>query len=524
MLSGHVTRFVSNSAKQFSTVNHTSILISKCCQTMSLPSKYAPEGLSRYDQHRPITSGRKRPQKPINYTVRVIEARIKDAVENRTYNNSDYGDGDIEMIPMDDYKEVEVISEFVEFCRDAKLISGNRTLETDAMEDIVENTSGFELAEGNISYLVIDTNFLLSHLNILDEIKNIADKYELKLVVPITVIQELDGLKNSNRTSLVSSSTSGELEDRISGKSIGHLARWATDWIYSCLSKNSGVVKGQKLRERLNKDAVKDDAILDCALYLKECHANSLIVLFSNDKNLCTKALANGVLTVSYKKHMTSELIANVVHTENVSRFGKIEKRIVEVAPAIQSMSYSNSNLQSNPQYLPSQSLSQSDSQSHLLSHSRKNSHVLVEQNVRQFSSFHQIAEKVYTEIQMIALSAIHQCMESVFNEDLDLLQDYEKEKVITLTDCSNVMIRFWFTVFQPYFKKLPNKFTPFDESGRNKTPLYVDLPRDSYELLQFVHFWTKTLSTIYAAEMDDSKNEALDILVQRWESMASLY
>ena len=248
------------------------------------------------------------------------------------------------------------------------------------------------------------------------------------------------------------------------------------------------------------------------------------LVLFSNDKNLCTKALANGVLTVSYKKHMTSELIANVVHTENVSRFGKIEKRIVEVAPAIQSMSYSNSNLQSNPQYLPSQSLSQSDSQSHLLSHSRKNSHVLVEQNVRQFSSFHQIAEKVYTEIQMIALSAIHQCMESVFNEDLDLLQDYEKEKVITLTDCSNVMIRFWFTVFQPYFKKLPNKFTPFDESGRNKTPLYVDLPRDSYELLQFVHFWTKTLSTIYAAEMDDSKNEALDILVQRWESMASLY
>ena len=153
---------------------------------MSLPSKYAPGGLSSSYQHRIITSGSKRNKKPVNYTIRTIEDRVNDAFENRTYTLDSYEDGDIEMVPMDDDKEVDAISDFVNYTR-----NDVSTVYSTPMMSVVEDLI---VEEGNISYLVLDTNFILSHLNIVDGLKKIASDYGLRIIIPTMVMMELDGL------------------------------------------------------------------------------------------------------------------------------------------------------------------------------------------------------------------------------------------------------------------------------------------------------------------------------------------
>ncbi|KAK6460964.1 PIN domain-containing protein [Scheffersomyces coipomensis] len=478
---------------------------------MSLPSRYAPEGISDRDAHRTITSGKPRPKKPINFTIRTIETRINNAVNhqhnqhhqnhydyqhhhhNNQYDNFRNGvDEDIEMVGMDDYKEVDVISEFVSFTRN----SGD-LIYSDVMEGIEQQVTDVEVIKGNISYLILDTNFILSHLDIINDLTKLSDEYGLRIIVPITVIQELDGLKKSNR--YVSDS-----EDRISSKSVGHLARWANDWIFSMFSKNSAIIRGQKLRERLDKTALQDDAILDCCLYWKQEHPKSLIVLFSNDKNFCMKALANDVLTVSYRKQMTAELVAKVIYNENVNRFGKIKEETVHrtkikvhqpevVVPQEPSDEWKDATKQ-----------------------------------VQNFSSFDEVADRVHTEIQTITLSAIHHCMENEYGEDLELLREYDRDSVITLYDCAQVFIRFWFTVFQTYFKASIDNFTPFEETGRGKksvkTPIFVDIPRTPVELNAFIKFWSAILTTIYQSQMSEVEIKALDHLIKRWENMSTLF
>ncbi|KAK6198043.1 PIN domain-containing protein [Scheffersomyces amazonensis] len=433
---------------------------------MSLPSKYAPGGISPSDEHRTVTTGTPRARKPINYTIRVIEDRIEDAVQhsqqhhhhhhqnhyqnqnqNHYQNHIRRSSDDIEMVGMDDYKEVDVISEFVNYSRG----SGDLVY-SDSMDGIEHYSTQVEVIEGNVSYMVIDTNFILSHLNILDQMKNLAHKYGLKMIIPIAVMQELDGLKNSTRNV-------SESEDRISGKSVGHLARWANDWIFSQFAKNSTVVQGQNLRQRIDKSTLQDDAILDCCLWWKQNHPKSLVVLFSNDKNFCMKALANHILTVSFRKDMTAELIAKVIHDENVRIFGELKSETVHRTQVIAAEPPIISPAEPSDEWKDAT------------------------KSIIEFSSFSEVAFRVHYEIQTVTLSAIHHCMENEYGEDLDLLRDYDKNSIVTLYDCSQVFIRFWFTVFQACFKKLPNKLVPFEEDGhgRNsiKTPIHVDIPTD---------------------------------------------
>lgn len=429
---------------------------------MSLPSKYAPGGLSSSDQHRTITSGNKRSNKPINYTIRTIEDRVNDAFENKTYTLDTSDDRDIEMVPMDDYNEVAAISDFVTYTR-------NDAATVYSSPDFPEVADPVE--EGLISYLVLDTNFILSHLNVVDGLKKIAAIYGLRIIIPTMVMMELDGLKKSTRTSQ-------ECDERLSGKSVGLLARWANDWIYSMLADTSPVVSGQKIHQKIDKRATQDEAILDCGLYFQKSHPSALVVLLSNDKNLCIKALANGLLIVSYRKDMTPELIAQRIHGEN--------KR------------------QSNGSYK-----------------------VLMEENIEmeievEPIDFHQCVSTIFREVQILTLSVVHHCMESVYGEDLALLRNYDHDSIRTLDDCAGVLIRFWSTVFRVHFRKL--SFTPFDESsGRIKTPLFIHEPTNDDELKQFVDHWSTALEILYLAEMDPGQNAALKKLITRWCQMADV-
>ena len=112
---------------------------------MSLPSRYAPEGLSEEDQLKLLHWARK-PRKPIDYKLRTIDDRVQLALHTHP-NTSE----DIEMIPIEDGKEVDVISEYIEYLR------GNSVYE-DKNEMIIEESPEFEIV-GKYFILVLDTNF-----------------------------------------------------------------------------------------------------------------------------------------------------------------------------------------------------------------------------------------------------------------------------------------------------------------------------------------------------------------------------
>lgn len=453
---------------------------------MSLPSKYAPEGLSTSDQKRTITVGRNRPKKPINYAIKTIEDRIDEAVKHSPYNieNKDrpYED-DIEMVPMDDYNEVEIISDFVKTSR-----NNNDILVDDSMDIVSETETNNILNDlGNVSYLVVDTNFILSHLNVVNGLQEVADDYRLQIIIPITVMKELDGLKNSNRIA------NEESSDKISNQSVGHLARWANDWIYSALAKNSPVVRGQKLRQRLDKSNTKDDAILDCCLYFKENYQTSLVVLLSNDKNFCLKALSNDILTVSYRKHMDVDIIAKTIYTENLRRFGKLESDPIEIAQPDNRIPY---------EMLEPKALQ-------------------LEGN----TSFDQTSRKIFQEVQTLTLSVTHHCMENNYGEDIDLIRNYDRNTVTSLKHCSEVIIRFWLPVFSNYFKGSRTKPFVEVEEGKKviKQPILVDIPLEKKQLNEFIELWSDILSRLYLAEMNEQQNDALELLIKRWKYSASL-
>lgn len=147
---------------------------------MSLPSRYAPEGLSTQNQKQVITVGKPRKSKPIEYVVRSIESRIDDAKNSSK---------DIEMIQMDDASEVNVISNYVSERR----AKDDFPYPLELSLKHYENSRTEQQADDTKAFLVIDTNFILSHLNIVNGLKEIAGSYNYQIIIPTTVILELEG-------------------------------------------------------------------------------------------------------------------------------------------------------------------------------------------------------------------------------------------------------------------------------------------------------------------------------------------
>lgn len=361
------------------------------------------------------------------------------------------------MIPMDDSAEVEVISTYVANSRNSGQLKNHLDDEMEIEKYMMQSHT--VTLEGNISYLVVDTNFILSHLNILDDLKNIGEKYGLRIVIPVTTVLELDGLKGSK-------SRTSDGEGALSDKSVGHLARWANDWIYSCLAKSVPTVVGQRTNQRLDRLATKDDAILDCCLYFQKEYPHTIQVLMSNDKNLCLRALAHKVLTVSYRKNMSAQLIAETVSLENVIRFGKIEANTTTVRER--------------------------------------------EVAVKAAKVHHNVYETVFQEVQRLVLSIVHHCMLSSYGDDLDLVRNYDREQVLTLFEACQVMDRFWFPVFSQHLGR-----SPLDSEKM------TDIPATPSELHEFVAFWSHVLHKLYQEELNESQNKALRVLVQRWDELA---
>ncbi|KAI9353481.1 PIN domain-containing protein [Obelidium mucronatum] len=145
--------------------------------------------------------------------------------------------------------------------------------------------------------IIIDTNYWISHSSFCSKILHLLDS-DTPVMVPKVVIQELDGLKGAKITS------------RSSQYDLNMLARTAGDLIYQAFLKKKPSVVGQRDGETLitkesrgqsQERISNDDLILD---YAKYCALNfaTKVYLLSNDKNLCTKAMIEGISTISNSK------------------------------------------------------------------------------------------------------------------------------------------------------------------------------------------------------------------------------
>ncbi|KAJ0175836.1 hypothetical protein K1T71_008995 [Dendrolimus kikuchii] len=163
--------------------------------------------------------------------------------------------------------------------------------------------------------LVVDTNIFIHQL---DFIKNVLNSHikgyseQPNLLVPWRVINELDRLKDNNNGN-------GALCKR---------AKSAMDYLYKSLPENNRI-KGQSLRDansHIYPCELPDDEILNCCL--QQAERGKSVILLSNDKNLCNKAVINNIKCIGLselKKLLEShpqptldpDLYAGVKHYEN---------------------------------------------------------------------------------------------------------------------------------------------------------------------------------------------------------------
>lgn len=165
---------------------------------------------------------------------------------------------------------------------------------------MVSNQTTYKVA-GSMSRpaLVVDTNFILEHIDILDKLREFAPVAGYVVVIPYTVIEELDGIKSTRN------------DDK------SRLARAAMNWLMRYFGEGSPGIVGQKMTEIVQPNLRADDAILDCCLYfqdVKHCYT----VLLSGDHNLCVKALVHRIKTVTYRDGLTAGEIAHKIMSHAV--------------------------------------------------------------------------------------------------------------------------------------------------------------------------------------------------------------
>ncbi|KAI5960757.1 RMD8 [Candida pseudojiufengensis] len=294
----------------------------------------------------------------------------------------------------------------------------------DSME--VEALPQYEQVSGNVSYLIIDTNFFIQNLQFIDDLYNIADQFKLKLVVPNAVIGELDGLK----------------KNEIKGVS----ARNAIKWIHKSLSEDKDVMRGQRLSESYDRTLHGDDSILDCSLWYQNTYEISLVVLLTNDKNFVTKARINGIKTFEYSDDYSASEVGSIVLQENIYVFGeRTDEYRVQRGHQLKSQ---------QPKVQPQ---------------STKDSFRNLEDkllNIDQTLTSTERLDTIYNEIVTCLREGIHKALVKEYQESLELLQNYNKMGLMTVDECSRTIIRFW-QVFGSYFRR--NDLLPFREEGKGR-------------------------------------------------------
>ncbi|KAF9586543.1 hypothetical protein BGW38_002540 [Lunasporangiospora selenospora] len=229
---------------------------------------------------------------------------------HRTYSQSpdftpDQSDG--EAMDVDDEAQIQSIASMISNMRhDSSTPADISSFKKWASERSTHQQK--ENSDNDPSAIVIlDTNILISHLNLLKSLTNSVEfsvsNHGLKttkdsvprilFIVPWVVIQELDGLKSGKQFG-------GELD-------LAEKSRRAIRYVETELEKPADrrALQGQKISESIEKQTQNDDRILDCCRYFKVAYPNdkkTRVTLFSNDRNLSVKALIHDIKTISREK------------------------------------------------------------------------------------------------------------------------------------------------------------------------------------------------------------------------------
>ncbi|XP_078605427.1 uncharacterized protein LOC144878563 isoform X3 [Branchiostoma floridae x Branchiostoma japonicum] len=202
-------------------------------------------------------------------------------------------------IDMDVLTEQRLINEIQEvrghLSTDASASRGTLTsMQVVQMEYMETETTGVPGVDGNLPlFIVLDTNVLLNHLKFLDDLKDqqISGMGRPVLVVPWVVMQELDALKSQDMLNKPGRTLKLETQ---------HQAAQAVRYLYKCLQNRHPRVRGQTAQEGSVKlvgfnPECNDDRVLQCCLMYSQKFTGVNVILFTNDKNLCNKAVINGM-------------------------------------------------------------------------------------------------------------------------------------------------------------------------------------------------------------------------------------
>ncbi|KAG0638673.1 hypothetical protein HOY80DRAFT_887539 [Tuber brumale] len=156
--------------------------------------------------------------------------------------------------------------------------------------------------------LVIDTSFILAHLSLVNDLVLSYLEWGCVVVLPWATIQELDGLKRSNRgiTDISSGNDGGQVD-------ISMLARAANRWAFQVLSKPEPGIWGQTREEVIDGTFNHGDmAILDCARFFYDQGYDTY--LLTNDFNLSVNAIIYKIKAFIYEKGQTCHSLLKKVY------------------------------------------------------------------------------------------------------------------------------------------------------------------------------------------------------------------
>ena len=355
------------------------------------------------------------------------------------------------------------------------------------------------------AYLVVDTNFILSHLAILEDLENLShDKYAgcYQIVIPKQVIHELDGLKDSDKSVLTSR------------HSISKLARSAIDWCYAHFHESVPTVTGQRLHERIDVDATKDDSILDCCLYFQnvENGGGNFVVLMSDDKNLCVKALVNNVLTVSYRTGMDAELIASNIVNELQLLNSVIANEPCSDQHTGQGGDMIVDDVNMYTELYQQQQQQQQQQQELDRQQPKKMADVDRESTSNSFSD---VSLQIFSQVTTLVLEAINYAINSTYGDDVYMIE-YDESKMKTLRDAGKCILRLGFSTFADFFDRR-NVYNPMQIlKDRTEFRKFTNVPPSKKDLDEFVEFWKLFLEAIYKSRNVEQKN-ALKAIEDYW-------
>lgn len=191
----------------------------------------------------------------------------------------------------------------------------------------VEGASSVTDIPAETIMLVIDTNYLISHLHVFRSLEEYIPRLPscgpVLFVLSIIVLRELDGLKKS--TSAPSSSSHGA--------TTASLARTAASTMLSFLQNRPDLFRGQRTNEGLYSDNYgeksNDERILDCCLFYRE--RGSQVGILTEDVLLSNLAQSHGIPPLAYAPqdrnpaHFLGKLSPHVVERVDSLRVRALE-------------------------------------------------------------------------------------------------------------------------------------------------------------------------------------------------------